>query len=59
MIMIMMPMMTIKVTTAAAATKQQQPKQYAGLTGTEKIMKSAQMHKYTKSQVLTSKRCDS
>jgi hypothetical protein len=36
----MMPVMTIKVTTAAATTKQQ-PKQYAGLTGTGQIMKSA------------------
>jgi hypothetical protein len=46
----MMPTMTIKVTTPAAATKQQQqqqPKQYAGLTGKRKIMKSAQIHKYT------------
>ena len=42
-----MPTMTIKVTTAAAATKQQQPKQYAGLTGKGKIMKSAQIHKNT------------
>lgn len=41
-----MPMMTIKVT-AAATTKEQQPKQHAGLTGTGKIMKSAQIHKYT------------
>jgi len=39
--LIMMPVMTIKVTTAAATTKQQQPKQYAGLTGTGQIMKSA------------------
>jgi len=45
--------MTIKVTTAAAAatttttTKQQQPKQRAGLFGSGKIMKSAQIHKYT------------
>jgi hypothetical protein len=43
-------MTMIKITgTIAAATKQQQPQpqQYAGLTGTGAIMKSAQIHKYT------------
>jgi vancomycin permeability regulator SanA len=52
MLMMMMLMMTIKITAAAAAiTKQQQPKQYAGLTGTGKIMKSAQIHKYTNTHI--------
>jgi hypothetical protein len=36
-----------KTTAAAGTTKQQQPKQYASLTGTGQIMKSAQIHKYT------------